>query len=76
MFTVKKFTTGQEIFRIKLSDKKSLVWQCKAASPDFVIMKDNQPHFIINRVTFKKELEKYSRKSVAQQVVDFYNTQE
>lgn len=74
MFTVKKFTTGQTILSIKLSDEKSLVWQCTTSTPDFVIMKDDKPYFQTNRLTGKKELEIYGKKSVAKKVADWYNS--
>ena len=74
MYTIKKFQHGEVIESAK-EVKRGITWitGIKSRGITWVVMLDNEPVFALNRLTDKKELVGYSRKSTAQKEADYFN---
>jgi hypothetical protein len=73
MYTVKSFKPGQTIYRIELSNEKTMEWRSQGSTEYVVFGPDDKPVFSTNPLSGKKQMEVYKRKSVALEVADYYN---
>ena len=73
MYTVKRFTKGQEIYRLGLENDGQLVWIAPATR--FVVMTpEGQPKISVNSFTKKLDIEMFSRKYTAEAQADYLNS--